>query len=172
MRLLEETGDPRYSHPWPIFREVQQIVLMVHTPGMRNGRRSNAIVQPVDVLPTTLDWLDAEIDDSIEGASFLGVLSGDTDRVRDVAVTSFELMPHRDSTNAISTVTNGRWQLHFSTRGGETELYDLESDPGEEVNVFADRRDIAKELHRQFYQTIQSKVNEPIKAELVKKLPD
>jgi arylsulfatase A-like enzyme len=170
-RLFEKTGDERYSHPWPLYRQVNQLVMMIHAPGMDGGRRSSAIVQPQDILPTTLEWLGEGRDGDFEGRSFLPVLKGETDRGRDCAITSFELMTHRNSFNAISCVTDGRWRLHFSTRPGETTLFDLESDPEEGENVLAANRDVAEGLHRLFYETIKDKVNDPKKAELLGQLP-
>ena len=80
-------------------------------------------------------------------------------------------MTDQANTESISTVTDGRWQLHFSTRPGETELYDLDTDPDESVDVLRDNGDVAEELHRRFYDTIRDKVSDPRKAELLKELP-
>jgi hypothetical protein len=71
----------------------------------------------------------------------------------------------------MSTVTDGRWQLHFSNRPGETELYDLEADPEESIDVLQSNRDVAEDLHQRFYTTIRDKVNDPRKAELLERLP-
>jgi arylsulfatase A-like enzyme len=169
--LYPRTGDERYNHPWPFYRTVNQLTFMVHMPWMDDGWRTQAIVQPHDLLPTTLEWLGADVPLEIEGSSFLPVLKGESDEHRDFAITSFELMADRTSTESISTVTDGRFQLHFSTRPDETELHDLAGDGGEAVNVLAEHRDVAEDLHHRFYETIRDKVNDPRKAELLKELP-
>jgi len=171
-RMYERTGDERYLHPWPFYRIVNQLTFMVSIPGFTKGGRTDAIVQPQDMLPTALEWLGEDVDGSMEGRSFLPVLKGETEKARDFAVTSYELMTERKNTQSMSTVTDGRWQLHFSTRPGETELYDLENDPAESENVLEANRDTAEELHRLFYETIRDKVNDPRKAELLEKLPE
>ena len=68
-------------------------------------------------------------------------------------------------------MTDGRWQLHFSTRPGETELHDLENDPGQTTNVLDENRPVAERLHRRFIETVENKVNDPRKLELVSELP-
>jgi len=171
-RLFSLTGDDRYNHPWPFYRIVNQLTFMLHVPWMSEGRRTPAIVQPHDLLPTTLEWLGQEIPLEIEGQSFLAVLKGEADRHRDFAITSRELVTDRTSISSISTVTDGRFQLHFSTRPGETELHDLEGEGGEDANVLREYRDLAHDLHYKFFRTIQDKVNDPRKAELLEKLPE
>ena len=171
-RMYPATGDDRYNHPWPFYRTVNQLTFMVHMPWTKSGWRTPAIVQPHDLLPTTLEWLGQEIPGEIEGESFLSVLQGESDQHRDFAITSNELMTDRTDTQAISTVTDGRYQLHFSTRPGETELHDLEGEGGEDVSVLAENRGLAEELHQKFYETIRDKVNDPRKAALLERLPD
>lgn len=170
-RRYAETNDERYLHPWPFYRIVNQLTFMVRIPGIE-PRRTGAIVQPCDMLPTALEFLGQDIPDVIEGESFLSVLKGETDIHRDFAITSFELFPDQTSNQSMSTVTDGRYQLHFSTRPGETELHDLESDGGEDVNVLNENRSLAEDLHAKFYETIKDKVSDPRKAELLKRLPD
>jgi arylsulfatase A-like enzyme len=171
-KLLAETGDPRYHHPWPYFREINQIMLMIRIPGIAEGGRTDAIVQPVDLLPTILAWLEVAIDPAIEGESFLSVLSGERTSHRDLAITSSELMVDQSSTRAMTTVTDGRWQLHFSTRPGETELHDLETDPGQTTDILQDHPDVAEDLHRRFLQVVRDKVNERRKLALIERLPE
>jgi arylsulfatase A-like enzyme len=162
-------GDDRYLHPWPFYRIVNQLNFMVHVPGAK-PRRTDAIVQPCDMLPTALEFLGADIPDVVEGQSFLPVLKGESDKLRDFAITSIELFTDQTNHEGMSTVTDGRYQLHFTTRPGETELHDLESDGGEEENVLDQNRSLAEDMHNLFYETIKDKVNDPKKAELVKKL--
>ena len=170
-KMHKKTGDQRYLHPWPFYRIVNQLTFMVSLPGVPAGKRTNAIVQPHDLLPTALEWLGRESDETIEGRSFLSVLKGEAASHRDFAVTSFELMTDRSNIQSMSTVTDGRWQLHFSSRPGETELYDLEADPEESIDVLQSSRDVAEDLHQRFYATIRDKVNDPRKAELLERLP-
>ena len=51
-------------------------------------------------------------------------------------------------------------------------MHDLEGDGGEDVNVLNENRSLAEDLHAKFYEVIKDKVNDPKKAELLKKLPD
>jgi len=169
-RLYPATSDERYLHPWPYYREVSRQNLIIHMPWMNEGRRTPAIVQPVDLLPTTLEWLGADIPEEIEGRSIMPVLKGETDRAREFAITSFSLFPD-DNNKQASAVTDGRWQLHFSGREGETKLFDIANDPKETRDLIEEHQEIARSLHERFMDTVSDKVNDPKKLERVASLP-
>lgn len=46
------------------------------------------------------------------------------------------------------TITTAEWSLLYSTEPGESWLYHLPSDPGQEKNVIDQHPEIAKEIHQ------------------------
>ena len=51
--------------------------LMIRMPGLTNaGARINAITESVDIAPTILDWIGADIPNSMDGRSLMPILQG------------------------------------------------------------------------------------------------
>ena len=105
------------------------------------GRVSDEVVTAMDLAPT------------------LAVLSGGqmpTDRVidgRDIAALWFGDAPSPHDAffyywmNDLEAVRSGRWKLHFAKRGEALhELYDLDADVGETLNVIDDHPDVVARL--------------------------
>ena len=136
---------------WPMYREVSRTPLLVHVPGIA-PRRSDALVQAIDVMPTVLELAGAPVPDGLHGRSLVPVLHGDTDTHRD-AVISSPLLPKEDDVLLYSTINDGEWTLNDpGNRGIEAaELYNLAADPGEEQNVIADHADVAQRPPRTLF---------------------
>lgn len=91
----------------PLWEEIAHIPLLVRVPGGRRGR-TGALVQPPDVMPTVLELAGVTIPDTVQGRSFAGVLRGETDSVRDVAL-SFPSLVTGGLGAARITATTERW---------------------------------------------------------------
>ena len=139
---------------WPLYREVSRVPLLVHVPGIA-ARRSDALVQAIDVTPTVLDVAGAKVPGGLHGSSLLSLLHGDCDTHRD-AVVSSPLLPQTEDVLVYSTINDGEWTLMDpGNRGIEAaELYKLSADPGEEQNVIADHPDVAKRLHDRYLEEL------------------
>jgi arylsulfatase A-like enzyme len=73
-----------------LYNELLKVPFMVRLPGGAGARRTEAIVQFHDVLPTVLDLLGmANNTSSMHGRSFRPVLEGDTDTHREVIITGY-----------------------------------------------------------------------------------
>ena len=151
---------------WPMYREVSRTPLLVHVPGIA-PRRSNALVQAIDVMPTVLELAGAPVPDGLHGRSLVPVLHGDTDTHRD-AVISSPLLPKEDDILLYSTINDGEWTLNDpGNRGIEAaELYNLAADPGEEQNVIADHPDVAQRLHERYLKEISALGTEDSRVDL------
>ena len=151
---------------WPMYREVSRVPLLVHVPGVA-PRRSNALVQAIDVMPTVLELAGAPVPDGLHGRSLVPVLHGDTDTHRD-AVISSPLLPKEDDVLLYSTINDGEWTLNDpGNRGIEAaELYRLTTDPGEERNVIADHPDVAQRLHERYLEEISALGTEDSRVDL------
>jgi arylsulfatase A-like enzyme len=132
-----------------------RVPLIVRRPGRFAPARRTELVQWVDLAPTFLDLAGVAPSGRHQGASLRGLLTGEDTAWRDWA-----LCQYRDSGHAYdppvhaTMLRHDRWKLvvHHgapaSTRGRTGELYDLESDPDELVNRWADpaHRDVRVEL--------------------------
>ncbi len=154
-----------------------EAVLLVRYPGLADGgQRYDELVSNVDVLPTILDLVDAEIPDRLDGRSFLPLLADGDDEARERL---FMEITHHDMYNPIRAIRTDRykyirnfWHLPnvyltrdiFASEAGREvrekygvpprpyeELYDLEQTPQEDDNVVKEPRyqDVRTDLSRQ-----------------------
>ncbi len=154
-----------------IHDEVNHIPLMIRMPGLKPGRRWH-MVQPPDLMPTILDLAGAEHPDTIHGRSLVSVLNGEADPVRDIAVSSWSIIhqpaggepvnlnPYTWSQLAWklkpSTIVADEWVLIVGAGDVEPELYHTPHDPGQEKNVFAENKAVAKDLHAKYISFLES----------------
>ncbi|MEM8874134.1 MAG: sulfatase [Planctomycetota bacterium] len=106
-------------------------------------------VEFVDVYPTLLDLAEIEPPHEMHGASLVPIMSGDADRVKDVAVSQYprgggsnSMMGYAYRTDRYRLI---QWRLQNAKHEGETdgpvvatELYDYETDPLETRNLATD----------------------------------
>jgi arylsulfatase A-like enzyme len=109
------------------------VPLIIRAPGLGRGRRVDAQVAHLDVLPTALDLLDVRAALSVQGRSLRPLLAGDTLPERPVIGEA----AHASSLVAVRT---NRWK-YLRNRVGRERLYDLVADPGERVDVCDQERE-------------------------------
>jgi len=134
----------RLNKSVPIYDQVGHLVMLVRTPGGKTGR-SSAIVQPADTMPTILDLAGLGVPEVCQGRSFAGIVKGDQDELREVAVSGGAINPN--APRAILTVQDKRWCLIDFTDPSNRELYDKQADPEEENNIISDHPEEANRLH-------------------------
>ncbi len=148
----------------PLYEEINHIPLIVHLPGCEEERKQ-AVVQPMDFMPTILDLAEIEPPESVDGRSFALVLRGEADEHREFALSS----PYVRGDSVPATVTCGKWSgvLWSAPKEGEAQvdkavdglakeqapagergdlLFDLETDPTQQSNVAADHPDVLADL--------------------------
>lgn len=74
---------------WNLYDAGTRTPLVVKWPGkIQAGKRTSAMVSWVDILPTLLDLIHADIPVYLDGKSFAKVLTGETDELREVIFTT------------------------------------------------------------------------------------
>ncbi|MEM7128216.1 MAG: sulfatase [Chloroflexota bacterium] len=144
--------DDRY---WPVYPEVAHEPCMIAAPGLTGGTSVDAILQPVDFLPTLIELANLDVipPDPMHGKSFAAHLRGEsTSPVRDYAVTashirSADSVPPNATTPVVYTK---EWAYVPIGPDGERELYHLTNDYYAEKNVIAAHRNVAEEIHGMF----------------------
>ena len=115
-------GDRMYS-------ELLKVPFLVRLPGGRGARRTQAIVQFHDLLPTLLDLMGiANNGSALQGKGFLSVLRGTCDAHREMIITGYHDAPDR-------CVRDRTWSYIQRPEGEPDELYNLIEDPREHVNL-------------------------------------
>ena len=167
---------------WPLYEEVSHIPLLMSIPDMPKGKRCDALIQPVDIMATILDLAGIQKPKDLHGESILPVLRGETNQIREIAVSSggpyFQPGPHCGVTRppwlalpphmkrfvlspdpeyiSHSSITDGEWVLLYATEGVHAELYNLRRDPKQRSNVISENIEVAKRLHKKFYSFLEN----------------
>ena len=143
----DSLGDRGMLNKRSFYEEVSRVPMLIKVPWInRNQVNVGGNLGHVDIVPTILDILGIEIPDHLEGNSVLQDLTtGSELRPRDVFMQWHGGLPTvnlgDDTVNLMSqiewrsVVSGDRWKLNLS-RGDQCELFDLNSDPFEKVNLF------------------------------------
>ena len=166
----------------PLWEEIARIPLIVYYPGCQ-ARREQAIVQPVDFMPTFLEIAGAPGPATMHGRSFLPILRGQPAPWREFAVTSPTII-HGAAAGTRATITTAEWsfvcagdpQIQAAAQGrarpetravdglpkpeakGQalpSELYDLSADPHQAHNIIDRQPAVAAELRARFVRFLE-----------------
>ncbi|MCB1133709.1 MAG: sulfatase [Verrucomicrobiae bacterium] len=151
-----------YDKRW-MYEESLKMPLIVKWPGVTApGARSELMVQNLDYAQTFLDIAGAEIPADMQGRSLTPILRGETPAEwRKSIYYHYYEYPSVHMVPRHYGIRTQRYKLmHFYQFGDEWELYDLEKDPGELTNLYAQpgtenlTADLKKQLEdlRAFYQ--------------------
>lgn len=135
-----EHGNVNHGHG--LHRELLNIPLIVRPPqGYPVARRTNAhVVRLIDVAPTVLDYLGIEPPGDWAGQSLLRLVRGEESGDRPAFAGSLTYYQEQKS------VRLGRYKYILTPSSGQAELYDLETDRSEQINVAAEMPTVAAEL--------------------------
>lgn len=122
-----------HLHPY----NTQLNLIVLHPKGVGAGRTVGGFVQGHDLAPTLLSLLGVE-HEPLDGGNFWDLVTGSPTAWRNHVVTGWGRRASvRDDQHNVC--------LTYTTEDGEPEVYDLRSDPGEKVNVAADRPEVVAE---------------------------
>ncbi len=136
------------THGFFIYETATRVPFLIRAPFSRTtGRRVASLVRTVDLMPTVLDLLGPAAGESPSGAgrSLAAVMTGDRPDLQAEGYAEAMYPLHHYGWNALKAIRDGRYKLIDAPR---PELFDLERDPGETVNLFDRERDVANRLQR------------------------
>jgi iduronate 2-sulfatase len=117
-----------------LFEECARVPLVVRVPGMtQSGTVTQALVENVDLHPTLLELCGIKTTDHLQGASFVPILKNPESKGKEVAYT----VVSRGEKLGRSIRTQS-WRYAEWGSPELNELYDLEKDPREYVNLAKD----------------------------------
>lgn len=156
-----------------------RVPFFIHSPYLiAEGSTNHTPVTHLDLFPTLIDLLKIDAKGSLDGVSLLPLIRGDS---LDLNKSLFWYFPiylesynvqqpeSRDPlfrTRPGSVIRSGNWKLHYYFEDEGIELYNLNEDPGEALNVAKQNHDKVMELMvdmRQWWKRtdvpIPSKIN-------------
>jgi arylsulfatase A-like enzyme len=131
-------------------------MIISHPSGLPEGETVDAMMSQYDVMPTLLDYLGLAYteDPSFPGVSFVPVLKGDKQEVRDDVVVYDEYGPVR-------MIRTREWKYIHRFPYGAHELYDMVNDPDERKNLINDesKGSVVRELRGRLFSWFDNYVD-------------
>lgn len=126
-----------FGKSWTMLDEITRIPMIISDPRARGRtRRSDALVQNVDILPTLLDYADLPAPQKLHGVSLAPLVDGSATQARECTFTC-DQFEYSGGRCFMSMVRRGNWK-YVHSNGFDGELYDMERDPLENHNRIAD----------------------------------
>lgn len=158
------------------FQELLRVPLILRGPGLPRGHRVKTPVSLVDVLPTLLRLVTVDASAGLDGEDLTSLWSG-APRLHLGRRALFAEADHWDDAFDItSAVRRERHKLHFNRLTGASQLFDLEQDPGEQVDLSVTRPDVREDLGarlarlRELRRTAAARSSAPLSPEEVERL--
>ena len=134
-----------------MYEESFRTPLLVKYPKeIKPGTIVDGLVQNLDFAPSFLDYAGVDIPADIQGESFRDIVSGETTDWRDAIYYAYYEFPGEHHVKRHYGVRTDRYKLmHFYYDIDQWELYDLEKDPTEMNNIYADNAydDVKQVMH-------------------------
>ncbi|AWW32658.1 sulfatase [Echinicola strongylocentroti] len=141
-----------------MYEESFRTPLMIKWPGViKEGSRNTDLVQNLDFAETFLDAAGVTIPKEMQGKSMLPLLKGEKVEWREALYYHYYEYPGIHAVKRHNGVRTDRYKLiHFYYDVDEWELYDLEKDPQEMNNVYADPAyaDVKEKMHQKLDELV------------------
>ena len=145
----------RFDHGFTLYNELIHVPLVIKLPGQTSGKLIMDRISSIDVMPTILDVLNlkvpAQAQKQLRGTSLAATMAGEPAR-RNV----FSETDYRDYTFKRSIITPDGWKLIYTLEEKSRELYHLQDDPGEMINLAEAHPDRADQLQRTLFSHFKS----------------
>jgi hypothetical protein len=154
----EELGDHgSWLHGQSVYEELVRIPLLIHFPGGEYaGERIEAPVSLVDVMPTIFDYIGrSDLCEGCRGSSLLPLIIGGSDDLSRSRMSipalranrAFYYRPDKESRGDLNIVIRqDRWKGIWNDELNSLELYDLDLDPAEQLNVSMQHPELANAM--------------------------
>jgi len=142
------------------YEESVKVPLIVHCPDIFQGKKTvKKMVQNVDIAPTVLKAAGLEKPDYMPGESFLRLLNSDTTNWRDKIFYEYYWEYDFPMTPTVFSVRTDKYKyIRYYGIWDSNELYDLENDPYEMVNLIEqpEYKEVAEGLVGELYDWLES----------------
>lgn len=154
-----------YGHGYHLYDTTQHVPLLIKLPGEKQkNQRIKQIVQLIDIVPTLLEYLEADIPSSFQGDSLIELLKGNQPEKIGIAFSQtipnlsvLSKNPEKIQKLQLKSARTDKVKYIQNTAGSRKELYDLDLDKNEYRNIILQKTDIAKNYEQQLINLFGSK---------------
>lgn len=131
--------DHGHSQKWTMYEQITRIPMIVWSPGRYDaGRVVDGLCQQMDIGPTLLELANVEVPETMEAKTLAAPLAGGDWEPREFVYAEHGRDGILDSTDFMTMVRDDRWKLVHFVDEEDGQLFDLETDPNEMVNLWRD----------------------------------
>ena len=130
--------DHGHSQKWTMYDQITRVPMTVWSPGRFKAQHVMPMVQQMDIGPTILELAGVEVPDSLEAVSVLPALEGREFAGRDYVYAEQARDGILTGTKFMTMVRSERWKIVHFLDEPDGQLFDLENDPDELVNLWDD----------------------------------
>jgi len=145
----------RFDHGFSLYDELLHTLLVLWLPESSARKIIADQVRGIDIMPTLLDLLGikatGKINSQMRGVSLLPLMNG-----AHMDLTAFSETDYRLVTHKRSIQTNDGWKFIYTMETGRKELYNLNQDPGETVNLLEKEPRVAYEMEQKLFVWLKS----------------
>lgn len=148
----------RFGHGNLPYDELTHVPLVIRPPegsDLPTGETRDELVRCMDILPTVLDAVDADVPDEhrsrLAGETLLPLIKGNGRGDDPLVVTEKRVKGEDDLRIGLRTAD---WKFIYDGSADERYLFDLESDPAEKENVLDANPDTAREFENHFHERL------------------
>lgn len=135
------------THGFFVYQATMHVPLMIRAPyDAMAGRRVGDTVRSIDILPTALELLGVKTADRLEGSSIVPLMTGARKELGLAAYSEAIYPRFHFGWSDLRALTAGRYKYVAAPR---PELYDLQQDPTESRNIYAERRALGDRLNQE-----------------------
>jgi len=149
-----ERGHARHGGPY-LYQPLIHVPLLIHMPGQKDGKRIKTNAEQIDIAPTVLDFLGLDMPPWMEGESLKKAMH--EDYISKKPKFSLNLKMKKKSgpvTEGSIAVISDDYKYIYYVKENKGELYDLVTDPKENVDLSVKEKQKSGELKKLIFQKI------------------
>ena len=128
-----------FDHGSDLYATQTRIPLIIHVPGVA-AKKITQMTQSIDIYPTVLALTGLRPNSRIEGLNLLDVVKGK----KNAQANNFLLSEFM----GMKGIQMGKWRYYTDSKNSTEELYDLSTDPTEQINVLNNESGVVAEIKR------------------------
>jgi len=136
-----------------------RVPMLIHCPELiPKGVELNEVVANIDLAPTFLEVAGLVAPDNMDGKSFLPLLRGEEIEWRDYLLYEYFWERNYPHTPTVHALRGQRFKyIHYYGLWDTDELYDIESDPDEMVNLInaPEHKEVVKEMNSRLFDILE-----------------